>query len=73
MHTAASVDNVFWALSDPTRRRVIERLSRGPASVGEPTRPFSMALPSFTQHLKVLEDCGLVRSEKRGAGADFLG
>ena len=64
--TAAPIDGVFKALSDPTRRRVIERLSRGPATVGELARPFAMALPSFTQHLKVLETCRLVESRKSG-------
>jgi DNA-binding transcriptional ArsR family regulator len=57
---------VFQALTDPTRRAVIERLGRGSATTTELARPFDMALPSFTQHLGVLEDCGLVRSEKHG-------
>lgn len=60
------VDGVFRALSDPTRRRVVERLSRSAASVSELAAPFDMALPSFVQHLRVLEDCGLVRSHKQG-------
>lgn len=64
--TAAPIDGVFRALSDPTRRRVIERLGRGPASVSELARPFRMALPSFTRHLKVLETCNLVESRKSG-------
>lgn len=64
--TAANTDEVFRALADPTRRLVLERLGRSPASVGELAKPFSMALPSFLQHLKVLEDSGLVRSEKAG-------
>jgi DNA-binding transcriptional ArsR family regulator len=57
---------VFQGLADPTRRAVLERLGRGPAAVGELARPFKMALPSFTQHLGVLERCGLVTSQKRG-------
>jgi DNA-binding transcriptional ArsR family regulator len=57
---------VFRALADPTRRRVLERLSRSPASVSELAEPFDMALPSFVQHLKLLEESGLVRSEKAG-------
>jgi len=61
-----SIDSVFRALSDPTRRRVLERLSRSPASVSELAAPFEMALPSFVQHLKALETCGLVHSEKSG-------
>jgi DNA-binding transcriptional ArsR family regulator len=60
------VDDIFRALSDPTRRQVLERLSRSPASTGELAEPFEMALPSLLQHLKLLEGCGLVRSEKRG-------
>jgi DNA-binding transcriptional ArsR family regulator len=60
------LDRVFQALADPTRRAVIERLGSGPAPTTELARPFSMALPSFTQHLDVLERCGLVTSQKRG-------
>ena len=60
------IDGVFRALSDPTRRGVIERLSRSPASVSELAAPFDMALPSFVEHLRVLEGCGLVRSRKSG-------
>lgn len=63
---AEPIDIAFRALSDPTRRRVLERLSRSPASVGELAEPFDMALPSFVQHLRVLEGCGLVRSKKTG-------
>jgi DNA-binding transcriptional ArsR family regulator len=57
---------VFRALGDPTRRAVLARLSRGPASVSDLARPFDMALPSFTQHLAVLENCGLIRTQKIG-------
>ena len=60
------LDHVFRALSDPTRRAVLERLTRGPAAVSELARPFDMALPSFTQHLGVLEKSGLVTSRKLG-------
>ena len=60
------LDRIFQALSDPTRRAVVERLTLGPASVSELAHPFSMALPSFAQHLRVLEDCGLVVSRKTG-------
>jgi DNA-binding transcriptional ArsR family regulator len=63
---AESIDSVFRALADPTRRHVLERLSRSPASVSELAEPFDMALPSFVQHLKLLEESGLVRSEKSG-------
>ena len=60
------IDSVFRALSDPTRRRVLERLSRSPASVSELAAPFDMALPSFVEHLGILEGCGLVSSRKKG-------
>jgi DNA-binding transcriptional ArsR family regulator len=60
------IDHVFRALSDPTRRHVLERLSRSPASVSELAAPFDMALPSFVQHMGILEDCGLVHSRKTG-------
>lgn len=60
------LDQVFQALADPTRRQVIERLVSGPASTTELAQPFDMALPSFTQHLKVLETAGLVTSTKTG-------
>src|SRR5216684_3095987 len=63
---AMQLDRVFRALGDPTRRVVLGRLSRGPAPVSELALPFDMALPSFTQHLAVLEGCGLVRSRKSG-------
>jgi DNA-binding transcriptional ArsR family regulator len=60
------LDRVFQALADPTRRSIVERLSRGPASVSELARPFSMSLAAVVQHVQVLEACGLVRSEKVG-------
>lgn len=60
------LNSVFHGLADPTRRAVIERLTSGPAAVTELAQPFPMALPSFLQHLRVLEDCGLVTSRKSG-------
>jgi DNA-binding transcriptional ArsR family regulator len=63
---AKPIDGIFRALSDPTRRHVLERLSRSPASVSELAAPFGMALPSFVQHMGILEDCGLVQSRKTG-------
>ena len=63
---ATGLDRVFQALADPTRRAVLQRLSHGTAPVSELAEPFDMALPSFLQHLKVLEGCGLVRSQKAG-------
>lgn len=62
----ADIDEVFKALADSTRREVIERLVSGPASTSELAEPFAMALPSFTQHLGVLERAGLVSSDKQG-------
>ncbi len=62
----ATLEEIFQALADPTRRQVLERLSLGPAAVSQLAEPFAMALPSFLQHLKVLEQGGLVRSEKLG-------
>ncbi len=62
----ASIEQVFKALADPTRREVIERLGRAPASTSELAAGFGMALPSFQQHLRVLESCGLVSSHKQG-------
>lgn len=60
------LDLAFYALSDPTRRAVLSRLADGEMPVSVLAEPFDMALPSFSQHLKVLEDCGLIASEKRG-------
>lgn len=62
----AATDQVFHALSNPTRRLVLERLSAGPATVSELAAPFDMQLPSFVQHLSVLEKSRLVKSKKRG-------
>jgi DNA-binding transcriptional ArsR family regulator len=59
-------DRVFHALADPSRRVILERLSRGPASVSQLARPLPMSLPAVVQHLQVLEASGLVRSEKAG-------
>ena len=66
MLQAAIVDDVFYALSNATRRRVLEQLSAGPATVSELAAPFDMKLPSFVQHLSVLEQSRLVKSKKRG-------
>ena len=60
------IESTFSALSDPTRRAVVQSLSRGPATVSELARPFDMALPSFTQHLGVLETAGLIVSRREG-------
>lgn len=57
---------MFQALADPSRRIMVERLSRGPASVSELAKPLAMSLPAVVQHLQVLEASGLIRSEKIG-------
>jgi DNA-binding transcriptional ArsR family regulator len=64
--SSAQLDLVFRALCDPTRRAVLERLATGPGATIDLAEPFAMALPSFTQHLEVLERCDLVSSEKNG-------
>lgn len=63
---SVSLDQAFYALSDPTRRSVIQRLISGPATVKELSEPFSMGLPSFMKHIKVLEKAGLISSQKTG-------
>jgi DNA-binding transcriptional ArsR family regulator len=65
------LDMIFKALMDPTRRAVLDRLSRGPGAMKELAEPFAMALPSFSQHLHMLEDCGLVISHKIGRVRTF--
>jgi len=60
------VEAIFAALSDPTRRAVVQALSAGPAKVTDLARPFAMALPSFTQHLGVLEGAGVIASRREG-------
>jgi DNA-binding transcriptional ArsR family regulator len=66
LNDSPQLDRAFQALSDPVRRRMLTRLSRGPASVSELAQPFSISLPAVLQHLKALEESGLVRSEKKG-------
>jgi DNA-binding transcriptional ArsR family regulator len=63
---SAHLDGVFVALADRTRRAVIRRLGRGPASVGDLAREFPMALPSFMKHVRMLEGNGLIRTVKSG-------
>ena len=60
------LDRTFAALADPTRRAMVERLVAGPATVSELAKPLPMSLPAAMLHLKVLEECGLVTSEKTG-------
>src|SRR5258705_8331677 len=66
LNQSASLDLMFQALAAPTRRVMVERLARGPASVSELAKPLTMSLPAVVQHLAVLEASGLVRSEKAG-------
>ena len=66
LNQASMLDPVFQALSDPTRRAIVDRLSRGPASVSTLAAPLPMSLPAVMQHLHVLEASGLIRSEKVG-------
>jgi DNA-binding transcriptional ArsR family regulator len=66
MPRSPPLDRVFHALADPTRRGIVERLSRGPASVTELAEPHAMALPSILKHLRVLESGGIVVSRKAG-------
>lgn len=81
-----ALDRIFRALGDSSRRAMVERLSRGPASVSELAKPFEMALPTVVQHLGVLEEAGIVTSAKAGRvrtyqlvpgaldpGADWIG
>jgi DNA-binding transcriptional ArsR family regulator len=63
---SGELDLVFQALSDPTRRELVDRLAHGPASLSELAAPLPISLPAVHQHVRVLEDCGLVRSEKVG-------
>jgi DNA-binding transcriptional ArsR family regulator len=60
------LDKTFAALADPARRAMVERLVQGPATVSDLARPLPMSLPAVMLHLKVLEECGLVSSEKKG-------
>ena len=60
------LDSLFQSLADPTRRAILARLAHGPATVTDLAEPFAMALPSFLQHLKRLEEGGLIETEKRG-------
>jgi len=66
LNYADEADVVFHALSDPTRRRIVEQLGTGPASVSQLAAPLPMSMPAVVQHLKVLEESGLVESHKVG-------
>jgi DNA-binding transcriptional ArsR family regulator len=66
LNQSIELDRLFHALADPARRAMVERLTHGPAPMGELARPLPMSLPAAMQHLGVLEAAGLVRSEKVG-------
>jgi DNA-binding transcriptional ArsR family regulator len=66
LNQGATLDRVFQALADPSRRLMVERLTQGPASVSELATPLSMTLAAVVQHVQVLEASGLVRSQKIG-------
>lgn len=66
LNESSRLDLAFQAMADPTRRGMLARLSRAPASVSELARPLRMSLPAVMQHLQMLEASGLVRSEKKG-------
>jgi DNA-binding transcriptional ArsR family regulator len=66
MHKKANIDRVFHALGDPTRRAIVERLSHGPISVSRLAKPLAITLAAVIQHLQVLEESGLVHTEKVG-------
>ena len=66
MNAATNLDATFSALSDPTRRAILSRLSRGEATVTRLAAPFDISLPAISRHLRVLERAGLIHREKRG-------
>jgi DNA-binding transcriptional ArsR family regulator len=66
LHQSPTLDLMFHALADPSRRLMLDRLTNGPATVSDLARPFAMSLPAVVQHLKVLEASGLVGSQKVG-------
>jgi DNA-binding transcriptional ArsR family regulator len=70
MNSAApqSLDRTFTALADPTRRAILMRLARGPATVGELAQPFAMSLPAVSRHLKVLTEAALIDNRREGKG-----
>ncbi|MBA3906283.1 MAG: helix-turn-helix transcriptional regulator [Pseudonocardiales bacterium] len=66
VNQSGSLDLVFQAFADPSRRAIVERLSSGPATVSELASPLAMSMPAVLQHLRVLETSGLIRSAKVG-------
>ena len=66
LNQETSVDRIFRVLADPTRRAIIDHLSRGRASVSDLAKPLDMSLAAVVQHIQALEECGVVRTEKVG-------
>jgi DNA-binding transcriptional ArsR family regulator len=66
LNQSAELDQMFQALADPTRRALVDRMTQGPASVSDLARPFAMTLAAILQHLRVLEEAGLIHTEKEG-------
>lgn len=62
----STLDRTFSALSDPTRREILERLARGPATISELAQPFDISLPGLLKHVRILERADLVTTEKQG-------
>jgi DNA-binding transcriptional ArsR family regulator len=66
IHRSTRLDDAFRALADPTRRAMVERLSRGPVAVSALAEPFAMSLAAVVQHVQILEESGVIRTEKTG-------
>ena len=64
--SSRSLDRTFAALSDPTRRRILQHLAHGDSCVTDLARPYSMSLPAVSKHLRVLENAGLIRRRRSG-------
>jgi DNA-binding transcriptional ArsR family regulator len=71
VNTANAIDAKFFALADPTRRALVERLSRGPSPMKDLAEPFLISLPTVLKHLAILEESGMVQSEKAGRVRTF--
>jgi DNA-binding transcriptional ArsR family regulator len=66
LNSQSSLDRAFRALADPTRRAIVDRLSRSQASVSEIAKPLKMSLVAVVQHIQLLEECGVIRTQKSG-------
>jgi DNA-binding transcriptional ArsR family regulator len=66
VRSSSTLDRTFSALSDPTRRHILERLTRGPATISELAQPFDITLPGLLKHVRILQEAGLVVTEKQG-------